>query len=511
MARDTVHLVSASVLILLVMGQLAEAARNPPGLSDDDGDSPGSSGSTATCKNTKFKECHNLVHVCPKKCGDSGCHVHCRSCKPICGPDDGSSDDDEPTTPAPTPVTPAPVYPTPTPTPVTPSPTPVTPAPTPVTPSPTPVTPAPTPVTPSPTPVTPAPVTPSPTPVTPSPTPVTPSPVTPSPTPVTPTPPTVPTPTPVTPTPSTPTYPPGSGVSAKKRSRCRNSKYPKCYNVEHACPAACPTGCVVDCVSCKPMCSCDQPGAVCQDPRFVGGDGITFYFHGKQNRDFCLLSDSNLHINGHFIGKRNQNMNRDFTWVQAIGVLFNDHQIYVGAQKTATWDDSVDRVALSFDGQPIYLPELEGAKWQSEVDSSISITRSGVTNRIIIEVEGNFKITANVVPITEEESRIHNYAITSEDCFAHLDLAFKFYSLSEDVNGVLGQTYAKNYVSRVKMGAAMPVMGGDNKFITSNLFAKDCAVARFIGSESTDTGSSSEYGSLNCSSGIDGTGVVCKR
>ncbi|KAI3944442.1 hypothetical protein MKW98_006603 [Papaver atlanticum] len=429
MARAMVQLVSASVMILLMMGQLAEAARK---LSDDGGSSSSSTESTATCKNTKYKECHNLVHVCPKKCGDSGCHVHCRSCKPICGPDDGSSDDDEPTTPATTPVTPTPIYPPPTPTPVTPSPTPVTPAP----------------VTPSPT---------------------------------------------------------------KKRSRCRNSKYPKCYHVEHACPAACPTGCVVDCVSCKPMCSCDQPGAVCQDPRFVGGDGITFYFHGKQNRDFCLLSDSNLHINGHFIGKRNQNMNRDFTWVQAIGVLFNDHQIYVGAQKTATWDDSVDRVALSFDGQPIYLPELEGAKWQSEVDSSISITRSGVTNRIIIEVEGNFKITANVVPITEEESRIHNYAITSEDCFAHLDLAFKFYSLSEDVNGVLGQTYAKNYVSRVKMGAAMPVMGGDNKFTTSNLFEKDCAVARFIGSESNDGGSSSEYGRLNCSSGIDGTGVVCKR
>ncbi|KAI3918125.1 hypothetical protein MKX01_041445 [Papaver californicum] len=490
MALSMVHLISASVMILLMVGQMAEAARTPPGLADNnhdddspsnhddspgnhDDDSPSSTGSSATCKNEKYKECHNLVHVCPKKC-DNGCHVHCRSCKPICGPDDGSDDADdsptEPTTPTPTPVTP-----TPYPTPVTPTPTSVTPSPTP-----TPVTPSPTPVTPSPTPVTPTPPT--------YPTP----PTVPTPSPVTPTPPTVPTPTPVTPTPSTPTNPP-SGVSAKKKSRCRNSEYSKCYNVEHSCPAACPTGCVVDCVSCKPMCSCDQPGAVCQDPRFVGGDGITFYFHGKKNRDFCLLSDSNLHINGHFIGRRNQNMNRDFTWVQAIGVLFNDHQIYVGAQKTATWDDSVDRVALSFDGQPIYLPELEGAKWQSEVDSSISITRSGVTNRIIIEVEGNFKITANVVPITEEESRIHNYAITSDDCFAHLDLAFKFYSLSEDVNGVLGQTYAQNYVSRVKMGTSMPVMGGDNKFITSNLFAKDCAVAKFIGTaESNDSGSSSE-------------------
>ncbi|MCL7034783.1 hypothetical protein MKW94_004495 [Papaver nudicaule] len=322
----------------------------------------------------------------------------------------------------------------------------------------------------------------------------------PPPTSVTPAPPTVPTPTPNTP----------SGETAK-RPRCRNPNYSFCYNIEHTCPAACPNGCVVDCVICKPVCSCDRPGAVCQDPRFVGNDGITFYFHGKQNRDFCLLSDSNLHINGHFIGKRNQNMKRDFTWVQAIGILFDDHQIYIGARKTATWDESVDRVALSFDEQPIYLPELEGAKWQSEVDPRITISRSSVTNRITVEVEGNFKITANVVPITEEESSIHNYAITSEDCYAHLDLSFKFYSLSEDVDGVLGQTYAKNYVSKVKMGASMPVMGGDNRFITSNVFAKDCPVARFTGTDSTHSGPSTEYASLTCGSGIDGTGVVCKR
>ncbi|OVA05973.1 Root cap [Macleaya cordata] len=142
-------------------------------------------------------------------------------------------------------------------------------------------------------------------------------------------------------------------------------------------------------------------------------------------------------------------MKRDFTyWVQAIGILFDHHQIYIGAQKTATWDDSVDRLALSFDGQPIYLPESE------------------------VEVEGNIKITANVVPITEVESRVNNYGITKDDCYAHLDLGFKFYSLSEDVNGVLGQTYGKDYVNKVKMGVSMPVMGGDNKFVTFKCLRK---------------------------------------
>ncbi|KAI3983001.1 hypothetical protein MKX01_029237 [Papaver californicum] len=458
MARAMLHLSVVSVMMLLAMGLMAEAARYPPGL-----DNP----SQATCKNKEFKECYNLPHVCPKFCGDSGCHVNCVSCKPVCGPEDGSSGSNPPQEGSP------PVYPTP---PIEPTPSP------PVYPSP--------PVEPTPSP----PVYPSP------PTEPTPSP------PVTPAPPTEPTPSPsVSPTtppaPTTPYTPPSSEVSAKTRSRCRNIKYSKCYNVEHVCPAACPTGCVVDCVTCKPMCNCDQPGAVCQDPRFIGGDGITFYFHGKQNRNFCLLSDSNLHINAHFIGKRNQNLTRDFTWVQAIGILLGDHKIYIGARKTATWDDSVDRLGLAFDGQPIYLPESEGSKWQSEAVPSVTITRS----------KGNFKITANVVPITEEESKVHSYGITKDDCFAHLDLGFKFYSLGDNVNGVLGQTYANNYVSKVNVVASMAVMGGYYKFITSSVFAKDCAVARFTGSANSSSGSSSEYPSLSCGSGIDGRGVVCKK
>ncbi|KAF3793172.1 hypothetical protein EJ110_NYTH10290 [Nymphaea thermarum] len=86
---------------------------------------------------------------------------------------------------------------------------------------------------------------------------------------------------------------------------------------------------------------CDKPGAVCQDPRFIGGDAITFYFHGKKDSDFCLLSDSNLHINAHFIGKRGQGMKRDFIWVQSIVLLHGSqsHQLYIGATKASSWVD----------------------------------------------------------------------------------------------------------------------------------------------------------------------------
>ncbi|ONI14491.1 hypothetical protein PRUPE_4G282900 [Prunus persica] len=111
------------------------------------------------------------------------------------------------------------------------------------------------------------------------------------------------------------------------------------------------------------------------------------------------------------------------------------------------------------------------------------------------------------VPITEKDSMIHKYGVTQENCFAHLDLSFKFYALSGEVNGVLGQTYASNYVSKIKMGVVMPVLGGDKEFASSSIFASDCAVSRLSG-EFVKNNSSDSFEYMNCASGTDGRGVV---
>ncbi|KAJ0083704.1 hypothetical protein Patl1_30451 [Pistacia atlantica] len=59
----------------------------------------------------------------------------------------------------------------------------------------------------------------------------------------------------------------------------------------------------------------------------------------------------------------------------------------------------------------------------------------------------------------------------------------------------------------------MPVLGGDKEFASSSLFSTNCVAARFVSGYGLSNSSQTyfEYTKLNCNSGIDGGGVVCKR
>ncbi|GLJ28465.1 hypothetical protein SUGI_0559960 [Cryptomeria japonica] len=71
--------------------------------------------------------------------------------------------------------------------------------------------------------------------------------------------------------------------------RRRGSRFARCNGQRVLCPQQCPDTCQMDCGTCKAVFSCYKPGSVCQDPRFIGGDDIMFYFPGKKEQDFCLV------------------------------------------------------------------------------------------------------------------------------------------------------------------------------------------------------------------------------
>ena len=71
-------------------------------------------------------------------------------------------------------------------------------------------------------------------------------------------------------------------------------------------------------------------------------------------------------------------------------------------------------------------------------------------------------------------NRVHNYGITSEDCFAHFDMKFQFWNLSTTVDGVVGQTtYQPGFLNYVKRGVAMPIVGAVDPFRSSTTETAD--------------------------------------
>ncbi|TKW04256.1 hypothetical protein SEVIR_7G097200v4 [Setaria viridis] len=310
---------------------------------------------------------------------------------------------------------------------------------------------------------------------------------------------------------SPPTY-----VSCYNNTHGEQGSEPTCSILGRQCPRGCRDTCYVHCPTCKLVCLCELTGTECYDPRFVGGDGNKFLFHGRRDADFCLVSDANLHINAHFIGKRGARGARDFTWVQALGIRFGGHRLYLGVRRTATWDAAVDRLAITFDGAPVPLDAAAGASWSPTAAPALSIFRTGAANGVVVRLDGRFRIVADAVPVTEEDSRVHGYGIRPEDgSLAHLNVAFKFYAISADVHGVLGQTYRPDYVSAgVDAGARVPVMGGAARYQVSDILATDCEVARFAGDDAGLAGPMDiieEPTDALCGSGKGGAGLVCKK
>ncbi|XP_068650579.1 uncharacterized protein [Aristolochia californica] len=283
-------------------------------------------------------------------------------------------------------------------------------------------------------------------------------------------------------------------TTGQERALCLSEG--RCYNKTLTCPKECAVrkpkqskkhkGCFTDCSKCETTCkyrraNCEGYGSVCYDPRFVGGDGVMFYFHGAKGENFALVSDEQLHINGHFIGNRPNGRKRDFTWVQALAVMFDTHTLVIAAQRVTKWDDSVDALLVRWEGEDVLIPTDEEAEWQviSDAGREVLVERTADTNSIRLTIDGLVEIDVKVTPIGAEENRVHNYQLPADDAFAHLETQFLFKSLTDGVEGVLGKTYQPDYVSPVKVGVPMPLMGGEDRYKTPSFLSHVCASCRF--------------------------------
>eukprot|EP00271_Cylindrocystis_brebissonii_P015582 TRINITY_DN38515_c0_g1_i1.p1 TRINITY_DN38515_c0_g1~~TRINITY_DN38515_c0_g1_i1.p1 ORF type:complete len:408 (-),score=67.19 TRINITY_DN38515_c0_g1_i1:735-1958(-) len=230
--------------------------------------------------------------------------------------------------------------------------------------------------------------------------------------------------------------------------------------------------------------------------RIVGGDGVVFHFHGSKDKDFCLVSDGNLHINSHMIG--NSDAEHPLTWIGALGIMFGHVHLSIEAAPEAAWDPFLDHLVIRVNGHELNIPApghkagplARAGVWES-ADDVIRITR-GRVNEARIELRGTLDLRVRAETVQP--------SFWSEDsCFVHLDMEVRQLATSPDVHGVLGQTYrparveaaqmrlAQNEgenVSEVDMkvlGKKLPaIVGRTTDYLSSSLWTADCKYSKYF-------------------------------
>ncbi|CAM8983071.1 unnamed protein product [Rhodiola kirilowii] len=225
-------------------------------------------------------------------------------------------------------------------------------------------------------------------------------------------------------------------------------------------------------------------------------------------------TDLEPYINACFIGLRPAGRARDYTWIQALGFLFNSKTFTLEATRAADWDDQVDHLKFGFNEKEIIIPQGHLSKWESP-EADLTVERISDTNSVLITLSDFAEISVSVVPITKEDDKIHNYQIPGNNCFAHLEVQFKLLGLSSKVEGVLGRTYQPDFQNPAKWGVAMPVVGGEDKYRTASLVSatcKSCVYSPTEGTEREDVGMMMDESIMDCTGGgNNGNGIICRK
>lgn len=145
----------------------------------------------------------------------------------------------------------------------------------------------------------------------------------------------------------------------------------------------------------------------------------------------------------------------------------------------------------------------------------IKIERTSDINSVLVTLPDVAEIWVNVVPVTKKDDMIHKYGRPENDCFAHLEVQFRFLRLSQNVEGILGRTYREDFENPAKPGVAMPVVGGEDRYRTVSLLETSCTACVYSsGSESLDKIEPLllNQNNVDCTRGSSsGVGIFCKR
>ena len=252
---------------------------------------------------------------------------------------------------------------------------------------------------------------------------------------------------------------------------------------------------------------CPAPGSVSGDPHFVGAHGTRYDFNGLPGKDYCLFTDSSVHINMHMIGYSTNDTEQKpeggkvvRTWIGKLGIMWKgggkSHSLVLSARKGPQVRRGSGFLA-SAELDQVALPALQ-------VGETHALVGGGNLTFHHIGSWGHHKEPVDVYFVTLPGLITIQVALRVEDrrwrtrgnAWTHFDVSLRQVHPSDKLHGVLGQTFRTDRGSRSMDFKALtsllrrPVAAdGDSgagfldgsaaDYETSNALAADCRFSAF--------------------------------
>ena len=196
------------------------------------------------------------------------------------------------------------------------------------------------------------------------------------------------------------------------------------------------------------------------DPHLVGAQGTRFDFSGLPDKAFALISDQRLAVNillRGYLDSRNEsatsfvNGKAIRTWVREFAVLWHDGRIEHKVRFTARNGANPERAqgflaGVEADGRMQTLPK--------KVDDSLvlpggfTLTMTGIEKYGTRDVDAYLLSIDGLLTMTVRMQVAHRLLRTATEAEAHFNLGVKTIEATDDVHGILGQTFRADHARR---------------------------------------------------------------
>ncbi|CAI5982289.1 unnamed protein product [Closterium sp. NIES-64] len=204
---------------------------------------------------------------------------------------------------------------------------------------------------------------------------------------------------------------------------------------------------------------CNPAANVVNDPHLVGAYGTHFDFNGRPDKAFCLLTDRDLHVNMLLRGYYSDDTENAalvvdgkavHTWIKELGIVWfangADHKVRLAARSGKQQERGNGFMkTIEIDGEEI--PRMNvGDEVKAE---------GGLTLRFAaLEKEGPYDVDYYTLAIDglvalDLRLRVANPKLqTPSEAEAHINVGIVELEHTDDVHGVLGQTYRPDHAAR---------------------------------------------------------------